>query len=126
MAQRVETNEGEEGMISGCSRAGSGATNDLVMVATEALVVSCHSSSLTPSRRAHEASNARDSLRLAVIAASVVVTPIASESDGKFSWGNFFGGEFLWWDFVEESLALIPSVTFPVAAGDRRRREVDN
>ena len=58
MAQRVETNEGEEGMISSCSRAGSSATNDLVMVATEALVVSCHSCSLTPSRRAHEASNA--------------------------------------------------------------------
>jgi hypothetical protein len=45
----MELKEGEEGLVSGCSRTESDMNDDPVMVATEPLVVSCHSCSLTPS-----------------------------------------------------------------------------
>jgi hypothetical protein len=88
------------------------------MVATEALVASCHSCSLTPNRRAQEASNVRDSLRLAVIAAnfaSIVVSaaPIASPPLNRTGEKN---GEFFLEFFVEDDLDLIPNChTRPLA-----------
>jgi hypothetical protein len=91
----VETSEGEEGLVYGCSR--TDANNDVVMVAMEATVASYHDCSLTPNHRVQDASSARDLLRLAMIAviavslASIVVStsPIASThqiESGK-NWG---------------------------------------
>jgi hypothetical protein len=45
----MELKEGEEGLVFGCSRTKSDTNNDPGMVATEPLVISCNSCSLTPS-----------------------------------------------------------------------------